>query len=99
MAETVGCSRELNWDERFAQPRRIDSPAASEEVIHQRLTDKEWQELMQNQPLVVPRGQPPSTDECFRVVLCAGMFGAKHVHDSVVEEQYRSLGSGEQRVP
>jgi hypothetical protein len=55
VAKAVCCALELDGNIRSLRP--VESPSTLEDVIDQGLADEERQELMQDQPLVMPRGE------------------------------------------
>ena len=75
----------------------IEAPAAAEHVVDHRLPDELRQELVQHEPLVMPRRQPARLREHTRRLL--ELLLVAHVVDrAVVEEQERALQPGDDQV-
>ena len=94
MAEAVGSALELDRHERLAQRWLVEAPAVPEDVVDQRLTDEERQELVEHQPVVMPRRQAARLPEHLLIGVVR-IGGAYRVDRAVVEEQERRLQPGD----
>jgi hypothetical protein len=79
----------------FAHPRLIEAATVPEHVVDHRLPDDLRQELVHDQPVVVPRRQPAARDQmsshpCSRA--------ARPVDRVVVEEDESALQAGNDQV-
>jgi hypothetical protein len=63
VAEAINGALELDGDERNIGP--VEFPSPGKDVVQHRLANEEWQELVNNHPLVMPRGEPAGSAEHF----------------------------------
>ena len=93
----VGAGLELDGHECLARCRLVEAPPAPEDVVDHALADDLRQELVHDEPLVVPRGQPARLGEDRRRVAQVAL--GPHVVDRVVvEEQERAVQPGDHQV-
>ena len=82
---------------RLTERRRIQAASAPEHIVDHRLPDDLWQELVQRQPLVVPRRELARLREHVRRVDELSLF-ADVVDCAVVEEQERAVKACDHHV-
>jgi hypothetical protein len=85
MPEAVGGALELDGDEGLPLARPVKPTSTADDRVDHRLTDEEGEELVQDQPLVVPGDQPPRLAVHLGGV--RGATGAQPVDPVVVELQ------------
>jgi hypothetical protein len=95
VTEAVRRTLELDRDERVAV-REVEPAACGQDRVDPALANEEWQELVEDQPVVVPRQQPPGAGE---YLVGVGVPLAAHLVDGVVvEEQERRVQAGDDQV-
>ena len=97
VAHAIGRRLELDRDERLAAARLVDAPAPSEHVVEEPPADDLRQELVQDQPVVVPGRQPARLRED-RHRVARPALRTDVVDGAVVEEQERAVEPGEDQV-
>jgi hypothetical protein len=85
---------ELDRDERRARVRVVVLPAVGQDVLHHRGADEQRQELVHDDPLVVPGDDPPGLLE----QVPAEPVVLQPLHHRIVEPDERGLQAGDDRV-
>ncbi len=93
--EAVRPGLELDRNEAFAHSRLVEAAAVPQDVVHHRLSGDLRQELVDDEPVVVPRRQLPRLPK--RRAAAVAVF-TRPIDRSVVKADERTLQAGDHQV-